>query len=114
MSNDSDEAAAAGIELTKPRRLGRGVAAVCRWIGWWMTTGMLVLVGGVSIAAIVRSRTLDFQGVTTLASMATAGVALGALLWRRRRGTDGAVAAMILTTGFWVAVWVLAWTLPGD
>jgi len=114
MMNDDAVEAIGEVAPGVPARLHRAVAAMVRWIGWWMATGVVAFSGAVSIGATARSRTLEFQSVATLAGMAIAGVALGALLWRRRRSTDGAVAAMVLTAGFWIALWLVVWALPHD
>lgn len=53
----------------------------------------------------------DRQSIEGSDGMGTAGILLVILLWRRRRDRDGAVAAAVLTAGFWAAVWLYAWPL---
>jgi hypothetical protein len=98
----------------EPRRVQVALAALSRWIGWWLATGLIVMGGAMAVAVTLRSTKLDRRGVELLAGLAVAGVLLGTLLWRRRREADGAVAAVILTTGFWIALWMLLWTLTAN
>jgi Na+/proline symporter len=98
----------------RPRLLRPALEAAVRWIGWWMTTAMVVAAGAATVAFSSRPKGWNLKVVEFLASVAMAGTLLGVLLWRRKRTKDGAVASIILTAGFWVAVWVFFWTLPAD
>ena len=100
------------VELRPAARWLRGgvraLGAVGRWIGWWLASG-LVVSGTVAFILMTRWKTLNRHGTEACLALAVSGILLGMLLWRRRRSRDGAFASMILTSGFWLANWIIFW-----
>lgn len=92
----------------RPRRVRRAFAAAARWIGWWAASG-LVVTALLMAYLMVRTKSLERGTVEFCLAFAVPGTLLGLLLWRRRRDRDGAIAAIILTSALWAALWILFW-----
>jgi hypothetical protein len=89
-------------------RLQRAIRALARWIGWWLASG-LVVSASLAAAVVIWHRTFSRANVEMCLSAAVPGMLLAALLWRRRRDTDGLLASIILGAGFWAAFWIVVW-----
>lgn len=97
------------VELTPAsRRVSRALAALGRWIGWWLASG-LVVSGSMAVSVVMWHRTFSRENLEMCLATAVPGMLLVTLLWRRRREIDGPLASMILGAGFWAAFWIAIW-----
>jgi hypothetical protein len=87
----------------KSGTFSRALGSVWRWLLWWLATGLIAM--GVGLA-ILNWPTLVGA---PLAVFLLPGLILAGLLWRWRSDTDGAAATAVLSTGFWLSLWVLVW-----
>jgi|SRR5215831_6354675 len=97
-----------GAAAATEHRLRRALAALARWTGWWLASG-LVVSGSLAGSVVIWHRTFSRTNAEICLGAAVPGILLATLLWRRRREIDGPLASMILGAGFWAAFWIAIW-----
>jgi len=90
----------------------RVLGAAARGLGWWAASGLMVTAGFLAFELVIAHKG-NRLAVEICLALAISGILLALLLWRRRRGSDGAVAAVVLSCAFWASLWIMFWrSLP--
>lgn len=109
MRNPTGPRVLPGVGREPVRRLLRALGLPVSWLGWWVATGLLVMTAFVVGWKVAHGLSLSPRAISWSVGLGAAGIVIVALLWRWRRDSDTAIAAAVLTAGFWLALLVLLW-----